>query len=98
MVHVHGMPHSDIKLLLTHACTRQHTCCVDAYMTALVGAVVTRGGVLQAQKGARHTQGKPVPLTLNPQVYLQRLTALAALQAAWSPICTLSTPDSTGRG
>lgn len=65
---------------------------------SLLGSCCTQGGCvgLQAHKGVRLAPSKPVPLILTPQVYLHRLSALAALQAAWSPICTFAPADSTG--
>ena len=40
--------------------------------------------------------GKPVPLSLTPHIYLGRLSALAALQAAWSPVCAVGSPGAAG--
>ena len=51
---------------------------------------------LQGQKGVRRLPGKPVLHSLTPQIYLQRSSALAALQAAWSPICAMGCPAATG--
>lgn len=46
--------------------------------------------------GAQSAPDKPVPMNLTPQAYLHRLDSLAALQAAWSPICTLTPSDGSG--
>ena len=51
---------------------------------------------MQAPRGIAQLPDKLVPLTLSPQAYLQRMSALAATQAAWSPICTFADPDNTG--
>lgn len=42
------------------------------------------------QGGARNEADKAVPLSLEPGIYTRRLGALAALHAAWSPVCTLN--------
>lgn len=74
-----------------------HVAC-NACMTACCEVLHAegRGCFVQAQKAVRPVPGEPVPLTLTPQVYLQRLSALAALQAAWSPICSVPHPGITG--
>ncbi|DBA85227.1 TPA: hypothetical protein ACH3X2_005930 [Trebouxia sp. C0005] len=46
--------------------------------------------------GARSVPDKPVPMNLTAQAYLHRMDSLAALQAAWSPVCILSATGDTG--
>ncbi|KAL0042386.1 hypothetical protein WJX77_010878 [Trebouxia sp. C0004] len=46
--------------------------------------------------GARSVSDKPVPMNLTAQAYLQRMDSLAALQAAWSPVCALPATGDTG--
>ncbi len=46
--------------------------------------------------GARSVPDKPVPMNLTAQAYLHRMDSLAALQAAWSPVCALPATGDTG--
>ena len=46
--------------------------------------------------GARSVPDKLVPMNLTAQAYLHRMDSLAALQAAWSPVCVLPATGDTG--
>ena len=46
--------------------------------------------------GARSFPDKPVPMNLTAQAYLHRMDSLAAMQAAWSPVCALTANGDTG--
>ena len=94
MTHPHLRSYNHSSPCLVYTCMASIT---SGWHHCLSGAIALRGVCgLQAQKGVRHAAGKPVPLSLTPQIYLQRLSALAALQAAWSPLCALGAPDPTG--